>query len=474
MKKLLFTLLLLGGIGGSASAKITLSPLFSEGMVLQQQSETLIWGHSDQEQVTLHCSWGARASVRVESDGYWEARITTPEGSFQKESITLSDRQEKISLKDLLIGEVWICSGQSNMYMPLRGYSGQPIEGAFESVMASSQLRDRMRMITLPKRAAEEPQRTFEGKGWLHPSPETAWGMSALAYYFAEALGQELNLPIGIISTSWGGSAIEAWMSSKDLREMGYAVEEINANPKIEERRKCSLLYNGLIAPVKGFAARGFLWYQGESNRHTADRYAEQMERMVRFWREGWPKGEEMAFYYVQIAPYAYQDATGIEAPLVMEAQREALERIPHCGMVTTIDLGEELCIHPARKRKVALRLAAKALEQSYGYRLPREMVDPAEVDCVAYNEGEALVRVKNARWGLTPQDSPILGFELAGEDGVFYPAEAEVVRSKPELKVRSARVPHPVALRYAFRNYIPSGLHNTLGQPLLPYRSDR
>ncbi len=455
-------------------AKITLSPLFSEGMVLQQESATMLWGYSDQTSVEITSSWGATATAQVDKSGYWSTTLLTPKGSFQREYLILNDKEEELTLREVLIGEVWICSGQSNMYMTLRGYNGQPVQGAFEAALASSQQSGRIRMITLEKEAAYTPQRSFKSKGWLSPSPETVWQMSALAYHYAVALSQELKLPVGIISTSWGGSAIEAWMHPEDLRTMGYDVEGINADPKIEVRRQCSTLYNGLIAPIEGYTAKGFLWYQGESNRHTADRYAEQMERMVASWRQAWPMGEKMPFYYVQIAPYSYNDSDGIDAPLLVEAQIEALKRIPKAGMVSTTDLGQERCIHPARKEILALRLAALALKESYGRNLPKEMCYPMQIDEVVYSEGKAHVKLRNARWGLTPELEPILGFELAGEDGRFYPAEAEIVRSKGEVIVHCNEVPHPTALRYAFRNYTPTNLSNTLGQPLLPYRSDK
>lgn len=465
-------------LAAPVGAKIQLSPLFSDHMVLQQQREVLLWGLSDQKQVTITASWGEVATASVDrKTGCWQATLKTPQGSFEKQSLSLSDGDQTLQLSDLLLGEVWICSGQSNMYMPLRGYTGQPVQGSFETVMASSEQADRIRMVTLPKRAAEEPQRSFEGKGWQVPSPESAWAMSATAYYFAQHLGAVLQVPIGIVSTSWGGSAIEAWMSPEDLRQMGYEVEQINADPKREERRKCALLYNGLIAPVEGFAARGFLWYQGESNRHTADCYAEQMERMVRFWRERWShylpnRGEEMPFYYVQIAPHAYKNAMGEDAPLLVEAQIEAEGRIPRAGIVSTTDLGESDCIHPAEKEVVGERLTALALRECYGVKIPNEAAHPVRFE-EARCEGEKIIlTLANARYGLTPQHRAIEGFEVAGEDGIFYPAQAQIITSKPQVEITCEAVSAPRAVRYAWRNYTPTNLHNTLGQPLLPFRT--
>ncbi len=457
----------------SAAGKVGVSPLFSDHMVLQQQTSVLLWGNSDCEEVTVAPSWGEPVRAAVEN-GRWSVKIATPEASFEKRSLTLSDSDSRIAIEDLLIGEVWICSGQSNMYMPLRGYTGQPVAGSFETLLDASRYADRIRMITLPKREAETPQRDFEGR-WEVPSPKTALSMSATAWFFARSLSETLNLPVGIVSASWGGSAIEAWMAPGDLLEMGYEVEKINADPKIEPRRQCSKLYNGLIAPIEGYTARGFAWYQGESNLKTAGRYAEQMERLVKFWRTRW--GDEkacMPFLYVQIAPYENKGADRMEAPLLMEAQLDALERIPNAGIVCTTDTGEKSCIHPSDKEKVGRRLAAQALRRSYGMKLPDDMTEGVRFEKAEFADGKAIVTFRNARYGLTPQNETIVGFEVAGKDGIFHPAEGRIVKSKPQVEVRSAEVGEPVAVRYAFRNFIPTNLHNTLGQAVFPFRSDR
>lgn len=456
-----------------AAGKVGVSPLFSDHMVLQQQSSVRLWGTSDDKEVIVAPSWGEPVCVLVQN-GRWSAKIATPEASFERRTLTLSDSDSRIEIRDLLIGEVWICSGQSNMYMPLRGYSGQPVAGAFEELLEAPRYAGRIRMITLPKREAETPQSGFEGR-WEVPSPKTALSMSAAAWFFARALTDALDLPVGIVSASWGGSAIEAWMDPEDLREMGYDVERINADETIEVRRQCAKLYNGLIAPIEGFTARGFAWYQGEANLGTAGRYAEQMERLVRFWRSRWGDDEaRMPFLYVQIAPYENKGAERTEAPLLMEAQIDALDRIPNSALICTTDTGEKSCIHPSEKRKTGRRLAMQALRRCYGMKLPDELVEGVRFEKAEFAGGKAVVTFRNARYGLTPQGEPVLGFELAGPDGVFHPAEARIVKSKPQVEVSSPEVPEPAAVRYAFRNYTPTNLHNTLGQAVFPFRSDR
>lgn len=470
MKRLLVFLLL--AAAGSAQAKIGLPALFSDNMVLQQRQQVRIWGDSDAAEVTLTPSWSEQP-IRVEvRDGRWEAVLPTPAASFEPQTLALSDGDSQTVLRNVLIGEVWICSGQSNMYMPLRGYTSQPVEEGLPTALASPRYRDRIRMITLPRRAADTPQRDFEGH-WDVPSPAATLRMSATAYFFARSLSDALGVPVGIVSASWGGSKIEAWMDPESLRLMGYDVEKINANASVEVRKQCCKLYNGLIAPLAGFTARGFVWYQGESNLPQADRYARLMEQMTAFWRAQWGDCEaRMPLLYVQIAPHAYKDAQGLDAALLVEAQADALALIPSSAMVSTTDIGDRDCIHPARKRPVGERLAAQALVTAYGMKLP----DAAAVRFAGaeFAGGKATVRFDNARFGLTPRQGAVEGFELAGADGIFHPAVGRVVPLKPLVEVTSEEVPAPVAVRYAFRNYLPATLANTLGMPAVPFRSDR
>lgn len=469
MKKLLLPLLLL--CATAAQAKVTLPALFGDNMVLQQQGAR-IWGESDRGEVFIACSW-SDATLRAEvRDGAWSAALPTPAGSYTPMTIVIRDADSEVTLENVLVGEVWICSGQSNMAMPMRGYTGQPVHESFRTALESPRYADRIRMITLPRREAAVPQRDFEGK-WEVPSPAATLRMSAAAYFMARALTDVLDVPVGIVSASWGGSKIEAWMDSASLTAMGYEVERINADPAIQPRAKCGLLYNGLIAPVAGFAARGFAWYQGESNRGEADIYAGLMQRMVAYWRTQWGDSEaRMPFLYVQIAPHAYRDAADTDGVRVVEAQSDALRLIPNAAMIPTTDLGEEQCIHPAEKRPVGERLAAEALRTAYRMAIP----DASAVlfESVEFTAGKAVVTFTNARYGLTPQTEEVVGFELAGKDGVFHPAAGRIVASKPIVEVRSPAVPEPRAVRYAFRNYTPANLRNTLGMPVIPFRSDR
>ncbi len=470
MKRVFLTLLLLATSIGT-EAKVTMPAVFGDNMVLQQRKAAL-WGHSDAKRVEILPSWCDKATTVAVKDGEWRIEIPTPEASFDKHSITISDTDSELVFGNVLVGEVWVCSGQSNMFMTLRGYRGQPVEGGMQCVLNSSKYADRIRMITMPKRPDAEPQWDIEAQ-WEVPSTKTSPEMSAVAYFFAQTLGDVLDVPVGIISTSWGGSRIEAWMDRTSLTSVGIDVDKVNSNPKRAPNAKCSILYNGMVAPVAGYTARGFTWYQGESNRNEPAKYAHLMELMVKYWRAQWGDEENrMPFLYVQIAPYYYNNSEALEGPLLIEAQADALKLIPNSAMVSTTDVGEKLGIHPGKKRIVAERLVLEALQLAYGHDIPDGSAP--QMESVEFKDGQAIVRITNGKYGLYPVFESAKGFEIAGEDGVFHPAKASVSRLEPQVTVSSDKVEKPVAVRYSFHNYTPGNLTNNYGLPLVPFRSDR
>lgn len=471
MKKLLSLLVVLCW-ATAAGAAVNLPAVFGDNMVLQRNANARIWGTSDAKEVTITASW-SDAPVKVAvKNGSWSAMLPTPDGTYTPQTLRISDGQEERMIGNVLIGEVWICSGQSNMYMPLRGYTGQPVEGSMSTILSSPQYRDRIRMITIAKDAADTPQQDCKGT-WDVPSPETAMTMSAAAYYFAQTLTHALDVPVGIVSTSWGGSKIEAWIDDATIRRLGYDVDKINPDPKTQVNGQCSKLYNGLIAPLEGFTARGFTWYQGEANRRQADTYAKLMQEMVALWRTQWgDKKAQMPFIYVQIAPHTYTGSANTECAQLVEAQVDALSLITNSAMVPTTDIGNEACIHPPKKREVGERMAVLALGGTY--RMKLNDCAGVKFNSAEFADGKAVVTFDNARYGLTPENEEVIGFELAGKDGVFHPAVGRIVKGKPIVEVTSAAVAQPVAVRYAFRNYTPTNLANILGWPAFPFRSDR
>ena len=471
MKKhfLIFTLSLL--FFSLAQGKVRLPVMMGDHMVLQQNSSVKLWGWADGKKVTVTTSWNNRTyKVTPDKDGAWLVKVDTPAGSYTPYSITISDGT-RTTLSDILIGEVWICSGQSNMEMTMKGNMGQPIDHSLETLLNAGNYRDRIRFITVPRTKGVKERADFEGAKWEVSSPETTMDCSAAGYFFAKQLTETLHLPVGLVINSWGGSRIEAWMTEETLASVEGANIEAAKNPKLDTNSRLQCLYNIMLLPVKNYTARGFLWYQGESNIFNYQLYAPMMTAMVQLWRNVW-EAPDMPFYYVQIAPYKYKNSRDIEAALLREAQVNALKTIPNSGIVPTTDIGNEFCIHPSQKEPVGLRLATLALTQTYGVRkLPS--TGPMMTN-VEYTDGKAIVAFDNARAGLFPTFEQLEGFEIAGADKKFYPAKAKVVGRSNKVEVQSEQVSQPIAVRYAFRNYVGNiTLRNTFGLSAFPFRTD-
>lgn len=454
-----------------AQGKVKLPAMMGDHMVLQQNSSVKLWGWADGKKVTVTTSWNNRTyQASTDKDGAWLVKVDTPEGGYTPYSITISDGTP-VTLSDILIGEVWICSGQSNMEMRMMGNAAQPIDNSLETLLNSGNYRDRIRFITVPRTNDTERRTDFEKRKWEVSSPETTIDCSAAAYFFARQLTESLHLPVGLVINSWGGSAIEAWMDEPTLKTVEGMDIETAKNPKRGVHQRLECLYNSMLWPVKNFTAKGFLWYQGESNISNYQFYAPMMTAMVQLWRNVW-EAPDMPFYYVQIAPYKYENSSNTGAALLREAQMEALKTIPNSGMVPTTDIGDEFCIHPPQKDVVGLRLATLALTKTYGIRrLPSNGPTMTKVD---YADKKAIVTFDNAPVGLFPTFSELEGFEIAGADKKFYPAKAKIVGRTNTVEVWSEEVAQPVAVRYAFRNYVGNiTLRNTFGLSAFPFRTD-
>lgn len=465
----------------AVQAKVVLPKVLCDNMVLQQQSEVNLWGKAEPKAaIEVKVSWCDEVYMAVaDKHGDWSVKIPTPEASFEKRSIVISDG-EPVVLRNILIGDVWICAGQSNMEMPVKGFRSQPVENSLHYILDAPSQRDRIRMFDVENfKSYDNEQWDCAGGSWRESSTESVAETSAVAYFFALNISHAVDIPIGIITADWGGTRIESWMPMSALRDI-LSDEQIEAKHHLHHILPTET-YCGMIAPVRRFTARGFLWYQGEANlgyqsldyQGDIDHYDVMMARMVEQWREDWGDGKSaMPFYYTMIAPYIYCDsAEDTSLPLFIEAQRRALDIIPNCGMATTSDLGEPTCIHPAKKFEVGERLAALALAQTYGMKgfEPRAPLYKSHT----VEDGKMILQFDNIVDGITPwYDQPVTGFEIAGEDRVFYPAEA----SKWQLKITvwSDKVKNPVAVRYMFHNYCEAGnVKNMFGVPLAPFRTD-
>ena len=439
----------------AVQAKVVLPKVLCSNMVLQQQSEVNIWGRAEPKAaIDVGVSWSDTTyRTTADKNGDWQVKVMTPAASFVKQSIAISDG-EVVELDNILIGDVWICAGQSNMEMPVKGFRSQPVENSLHYILDAPSQRDRIRMFDVENfKSYDNEQWDCAGGSWRESSTESVAETSAVAYFFALNISRTMNIPIGIITADWGGSRIEAWMPMSALRDI-LTEEQIKAKHDLHPILPTET-YGGMITPIRRFTARGFLWYQGEANLGyqsldylgDIDHYDVMMARMVEQWRADWgDKDCRMPFYYTMIAPYIYCDsAADTTLPLFIDTQTRALSKIPNCGMATTSDLGEPTCIHPAKKYEVGERLAALALSQTYGMKGFEARAPLYKSHTV--EDGKIILEFDNIVDGITPwYDQPVKGFEIAGEDRVFYPAEA----SKWQLKITvwSEQVKKPVAVR--------------------------
>ena len=323
-----------------------------------------------------------------------------------------------------------------------------------------------IRLFTVKREYNLEPQTDFTGN-WVECGPSTVPDFSAAAYYFGKLLQEALNVPIGLISSNYGGTRVEAWIDEQGLKEYDSTVLE--DHQKEVHKNTSAVLFNGMINPMVGFNIAGVLWYQGESNVSNANVYAERLQLMVERWRTLWQVGE-FPFYYCQIAPNKYR--RGVNSAFLREAQLQATQKISSSGMVSLLDTGEEFDIHPNNKRTAGERLAYFALREVYGM----EDIFPyaPELESMEIEGSKAVLAFKNAPSGLMPVNIPIANFEIAGEDKVFYPGDAMIARRDRKLvEVTSDQVPNPVAVRYAFKNFVIGSLFNWYGLPASSFRTD-
>ena len=464
-------LLLLLLVATTSSAKVILPRVIDSHMVLQQNTNVRLWGWSDKKEVTIVVSWNSQVYHAKVVDSRWFLMLPTPYGSYSPQTIIISDSDGEIELSDLLIGEVWICSGQSNMEMPMRGNLAQPVKGSLTEIMHSGEMAQRIRFITIPKDESGVLRETFDHEQWQKPSSETTLMCSAAAWYFAKHLTRSLDVPVGLIINAWGGSRIEAWMDEESLSRVEGLDIKAAKSPTLRVRERVTMLYNTMHAPICGFTAKGFLWYQGESNVFNYHLYPALMREMVSLWRHDWQQ-PDMPFIFVQIAPYNYGNSQDLNAAFLREAQMKARRMIHNSWIIPTTDIGDELCIHPEQKDIIGLRLASTALNHVYGMEnIPAEGPMMKEVN---YADGKAFVEFEGAPMALYPNMMPLAGFEVAGEDHVFYPAQAQTQKRSNIVEVFADEVSSPIAVRYAFHNYTPNlSLADTYGNAAFPFRTD-
>ena len=491
---------------GTATADVRLASLFSDHMVLQQQTAATVWGWADPgEKVNVSGSWGASAAATAAGDGTWRIQLKTPNagGPF---AVTVK-AANTIELKDVLIGEVWLCSGQSNMHMSVASS-----DNASEEIAAANY--PRMRLVSVILATATEPQAECKVKPWAACSPESVKSFSASGYFFGRKLHQELDVPIGLVQSCWGGTCIEAWTAwesqkvdpvvqaikaSWDSRDEKYDPEAAKAQYKKDrvawsewvkagqkgkpprrprppvqprkDRNYPSNLYNAMIQPLVPFAINGAIWYQGEGNAGRGAHYRVQMERLITSWRQLWSR--DFSFYFVQLPNFRAPWTNPVEDggwPEIRESFMNTAKEVPNTGMAITIDIGDETNIHPKNKQDVGDRLGRLALHQTYG-KTGFPWCGPVFRSC-EFRGATARVKFDTGGAPLAARDGEALyGFALTGQNGVPVHAGA-LIEGPDTVVVSSPQVKYPAIVHYAWAiNPVGCNLINAGGLPASPFR---
>ncbi|THG55126.1 sialate O-acetylesterase [Muribaculum caecicola] len=466
-----------------AAKALSLPGVIGDNMILQQNSNALLWGWANPgTTVKVETKWDGRTyySKAAKPDGRWELKVATPEASYEPVSIEIEGDGQSVLLKNILIGEVWFASGQSNMEMPLQGLPGTPTDGANDAIATAAKNKGKIRLYSAPRVYFAEPQKNTEGK-WEETTPESVAAFSAIGYFFAEKLQQIIDVPVGIINCSYGGTCVEAWIPREIVEtypDIDLSVVGKTGKPELNQY---TAMYNGMLYPLAGYTVKGFLWNQGESNVGRHDTYAERLSQMVKHWRGLW-KNDSLPIYMVEIPPFHYPDSfNGTSGALLREAQLKSLDLIPNSGIISSTDLqapGEWWQIHPSVKMPAAHRLAYMAAVRGYGVKAVECESPRYESMEIADSGKTAIIKLSNAPFGLAPYRD-IEGFEAAGADKVFHPAKAEqkfwyTPSDMGLVYITCPDVEKIEAVRYRFKNYPETKCaYSTRGLPLIPFRTD-
>jgi sialate O-acetylesterase len=464
--RVLLCCVLVAGSAALAEAAVKLPAVIGDNMVLQRGQPAPIWGWADKgEEVTVAVA-GQTLTAKAGDDGRWKVALKKLDVGQPLEMTVKGSSGSAVTVKNILVGEVWVGSGQSNMEMGV-GSS----KNAAQEIAAAKY--PNIRLLTVAKKKAAEPQTDCTGQ-WVECGPSTVPGFSAAAYFFGRQLHKELNVPVGLIHTSWGGSGAGYWVSRKTLTSIPVL------KPLAEG--EASYMYNGMIAPLIPYAIRGVIWYQGEANVGGAYQYRTLFPALIADWRAAWGQGD-FPFGFVQIAPFAgYSDDWGSSPAAcaeLWEAQAMTLKSSPNTGMVVTTDLADVdkihpknkdyVGIHPKNKQDVGKRLALWALAKVYG----RDLVYSGPIYKSMTIEGNKIrLQFDHVGGGLVAADGkPLTHFTIAGADQKFVRATATIDGNT--LVVQGDQIGHPVAVRFAWRDDATPNFANKEGLPASPFRTD-
>jgi len=484
-------------LSGALQAEVIPDSLFGDNAVLQQGRKVPVWGTASEGEKVTVC-FGGQKSEALTKDGKWMVWLDPMDANATPQTMTIKGASNTVTSTNILVGEVWICSGQSNMEWTL-----QKCTNATAAIAAA--VDPQIRLLTVPRSPVDEPQSSAQVT-WKECNSTNVPSFSAVAYFFARDLRKNLNIPVGLIGSYWGGTPAEAWTDRKTLAsspvlnailekhakavtsfdplkleeenkkitaqyeaEAAKAVAEgkpkpggprLKLAPKVDHRRPCAL-YNGMIAPLQPYAIRGVIWYQGENNSGEAKLYQTLFPAMIGNWRSAWNQGD-FPFLFVQIAPYKKM------TPEIREAQLLTWKRTPNTSMAVITDVGNPENIHPTNKEPVGQRLALAARALAYGEKI--EYSGPLYKSAET-NGNSITINFDHPGKGLLAKDGPLKGFVIAGPDKTFVPAQAEIKGST--VIVSAPLVSNPVAVRYGW-DFVPDvNLYNQEGLPASPFRTD-
>jgi sialate O-acetylesterase len=500
---------LLLALAAHAAAELKIPAVFGENMVLQQKQANPVWGwDTPGTGITVTFS-GQTKTTKAGDDGRWTVNLDPLDASADPATLSVTGTSTR-DIANVLVGEVWLSSGQSNMRWSVNATWDYDLE-----ILSAN--HPQIRLLTMPNVGTQEPQKDFNGQ-WKVCSPETVGPFSAVAYYYGRLLHQTLGVPVGLIDVSWGGSAAEAWVRrpllENDERFKAYMDQWRNteanfdftkaqaehqekmkeweakrdeakaANQPIPQQprppqnplagnQRPGNLHAGSLNPVIGYGIRGVIWYQGESNASRHAQYHDLMSLLITSWREEWRQGD-FPFYFVQLADYLAEkpEPGDSDWARLREAQTRTLNEVKNTGQAVIIDTGEANDIHPRNKQDVADRLARWALAKDYGFdKIPHRSPELASIEMAG---GKATLTFDHVGGGLRGVDyHDVRGFAISGTDGQWHWAEAKIL-SNNRIEVSSSQVPEPTAVRYAWADNPVANVRTLEGLPLTPFRTDK
>ena len=453
-----------------AQAETKLPSILGSHMVLQRGEACPIWGWDDAGTKVTVSFAGQTHATEAGKDGRWQVSLTAMKANAKGAALTVKG-SSTVKLDDVLVGEVWLCSGQSNMEWTVSRSSN-----AKEEIANGN--HPLIRHIKIPHVPSAAPQSDVKSGGWQPCTPKVVANFTAVGYYFGRHLQKELNVPIGLIGSNWGGTRIEPWIPPVGFK----SVPALKANfaDKLDQfpakrgngvnHQSPLALYNGMIHPLLPYTIKGALWYQGESNNGEGMLYHEKMKALIAGWRSVW-NNPNLPFYYVQLAPFRYGSDNDPRLPGIWQAQLETL-KVPHTGMAVTTDITTLRNIHPPNKQDVGKRLALWALTKDYGKKLKGQYSGPifSKIDHAEGKDSLTVHFQKDSTGGLATNDKkPVSHFEIAGKDGKWHPAKATIVYGDHVI-VKSDEVKSPMHVRFGWHQMAEPNLVNGAGLPASPF----